>query len=58
VFTNRNGDPMAPDRLSRTFRKLTAEGALPPIRLHDLRHAAATLALAAGVDLRVRAHCP
>src|SRR5215467_1271190 len=26
--------------------------ALPPVRLHDLRHGAATLALAAGVDLR------
>jgi integrase len=53
LFTNLNGDPMAPDRLTRTFRKLTAEAGLPPIRLHDLRHGAATLALAAGVDLRV-----
>lgn len=26
---------------------------LPPIRLHDLRHGAATLALAAGVDLKI-----
>jgi len=26
---------------------------MPPVRLHDLRHGAATLALAAGVDLRV-----
>jgi integrase len=25
----------------------------PPIRLHDLRHGAATLALAAGVDIKV-----
>ena len=53
VFTNLNGDPMAPDRLTRTFRKLVAEAGLPPVRLHDLRHGAATLALAAGVDLRV-----
>ena len=53
VFTCLNGDPMAPDRLTRTFRKITAEAGLPPIRLHDLRHGAATLALAAGVDLRV-----
>jgi integrase len=52
VFTNLNGDPMAPDRLSRTFTKLAAEAGLPPIRLHDLRHGAATLALAAGADLR------
>ena len=26
---------------------------LPPIRLHDLRHGAATLALAGGADLKV-----
>ena len=43
---------MAPDRLTRTFKDLTAQAGLPPIRLHDLRHGAATLALAAGVDLR------
>ena len=43
-FTNLNGDPMAPDRLTRTFRQLAAEAGLPPVRLHDLRHGAATLA--------------
>jgi integrase len=53
VFTCLNGDPMAPDRLTRTFKKLIAEHGLPPIRLHDLRHGAATLALAAGVELKV-----
>jgi integrase len=53
VFTNLNGNPMAPDRLTRTFRQLAAKAGLPPVRLHDLRHGAATLALAAGVDLRV-----
>jgi hypothetical protein len=52
VFTNLNGDPMAPDRLSRTVKKLAADAGLPPARLHDLRRGAATLALAAGVDLR------
>jgi integrase len=52
VFTGLNGDPMAPDRLSRTFKKLAEQAGLPPIRLHDLRHGAATLALAAGADLR------
>ena len=40
VFTCLNGDPMAPDRLTRTFKKLTALAGLPPIRLHDLRHGA------------------
>jgi Phage integrase family len=44
---------MAPDRLTRTFKTLAAQAGLPPVRLHDLHHGAATLALAAGVDLRV-----
>jgi integrase len=38
VFTGIQGDPMAPDRLSRRFRQLSAEADLPPVRLHDLRH--------------------
>jgi integrase len=53
VFTGLRGDPLAPDRLTRTFRRLTVEAGMPPIRLHDLRHGAATLALSAGVALRV-----
>jgi hypothetical protein len=35
VFTCLNGDPMAPDRLTRTFKKLVALAGLPRIRLHD-----------------------
>ena len=53
VITSLNGDPMSPDRLTRIFQQLIAEHGLPPIRLHDLRHGAATLALAAGVELKV-----
>ncbi|TDC63555.1 site-specific integrase [Actinomadura sp. GC306] len=53
VFTNRNGTPIAPTTLTHTFQRLIAETGVPPIRLHDLRHGAATLALAAGVELRV-----
>jgi integrase len=52
AVTGLNGGPMAPDRLTRTFKTLAAQAGLPPVRLHDLRHGAATLALAAGVDLR------
>jgi integrase len=44
VISSLNGDPLAPDRLSRYFRQLSAAAGLPPIRLHDLRHGAATLA--------------
>ncbi|MFD6949883.1 MULTISPECIES: tyrosine-type recombinase/integrase [unclassified Nocardiopsis] len=53
VFTAVRGGPLAPQRLSRLFRKLNTESGLPPVRLHDLRHGAATLALAAGVELKV-----
>ncbi len=53
VFTCLNGDPMAPDRLTRTFKKLAALAGLPPVRLHDLRHGAASLALSGGVELKV-----
>ena len=53
MFTCLNGDPMAPDRLTRTFKKLAVLAGLPPIRLHDLRHGAASLALSAGVEVKV-----
>jgi integrase len=49
VFTNLDGEPMAPDRLSRSFKKLAEQAGLPPVRLHDLRHGAATLAQGRGV---------
>ncbi len=47
VITRLNGDPFGPDRLSHYFRQLSAAAGLPPIRLHDLRRGAASLALSA-----------
>jgi integrase len=38
--------------LSRAFKSLLAEAGLPRIRIHDLRHTAATPPLAQGVDPR------
>lgn len=52
VFTYTDGRPVAPDRLTRMFATLVHASGLPPIRLHDLRHGAATLALAAGGELK------
>jgi integrase len=49
VFTGLGGDPLAPDRLTRHFRALAQAAGLPPVRLHDLRHGAATLAQRRGV---------
>lgn len=34
------------------LEQLAFEAGLPPIRLHDLRHGAATLALSAGVPMK------
>jgi hypothetical protein len=50
--TGLDGQPLAPEYLYRRFVKLVAKHDLPPIRLHDLRHGAASLALQAGVDLK------
>jgi hypothetical protein len=35
------------------FECLVAASGLPPIRQHDLRHGAATLMLAAGIDVKI-----
>ncbi|MFG1708554.1 tyrosine-type recombinase/integrase [Nonomuraea sp. M3C6] len=53
VFTIADGAPLRPDYLTGRFRRLVAASGQPPIRLHDLRHGAATLALAARTDLKV-----
>jgi site-specific recombinase XerD len=52
VFTRENGAALHPEYVSRHFEHLTRDGGLPPVRLHDLRHGAATLALAGGADLK------
>jgi integrase len=53
VFTTLAGNPAGPDYLTRLFRRLVAGSGLPPVTLHGLRHGAATLALAAGTDLKI-----
>jgi integrase len=52
VFTTPDGTPLHPDWITRRFRHLVAASGLPPVRLHDLRHGAATLAHAVGADLK------
>jgi len=42
-----------PDYVTRHFSRLVSAADLPPIRVHDLRHGAATLALASGVAMKV-----
>jgi integrase len=52
-FVQPNGQPWHPNSVTQRFRRLVKRAGLPPIRLHDLRHGAATMALAAGVDIKV-----
>jgi integrase len=53
VFTREDGVPLHPDWFSRTFERLVREAGLPRIRVHDLRHTWASLALEAGVPAKV-----
>jgi integrase len=53
VFTNELGGPVDRHNLTqRNFRRIPETAALSQIRLCDLRHSAATLALAAGVPIK------
>lgn len=53
VFTQTTGAGMHPERVSRRFRILRDRAGLPAIRFHDLRHTYATVALQAGVPVKV-----
>jgi len=53
VFTRDDGEPLHPQSVSRSFERALAAAKLPRIRLHDLRHTHATLALAAGIHPKV-----
>jgi integrase len=52
VFTREDGEPLSPSYLTHKFNDLVEGTGLPPIRLHDLRHGAATLMLLAGEELK------
>jgi len=53
VFTRPDGTGVHPAAVSASFKKISDPAGLPPIRLHDPRHAAASLAPAAGVPMKV-----
>jgi len=48
-----NGEPIHPHTFSQAFERLIQKAGLPQIRLHDIRHTHATLALTAGVPVKV-----
>jgi hypothetical protein len=52
VFTRPDGQPCHPNYVTHRLQYLIKRCGLPPVRLHDLRHRAASLAHAAGADLK------
>lgn len=53
VFTREDGSALHPASITDRFHELAEACGLPPIRLHDLRHGAASLMLAAGVPMKI-----
>jgi integrase len=53
VFVREDGEPYHPQRLRVMFEQLCAQAGVAPIRLHDLRHTMATIALQAGIHPKV-----
>lgn len=53
VVAKENGEPIHPHTFSQAFERLIEKAGLRTIRLHDLRHTHATLALKAGVPVKV-----
>ena len=53
VFSPEGGGHMSPEYVTKLFPKLATEAGVRRIRLHDLRHGAASLMLAAGIPIEV-----
>lgn len=53
MFCGVDGAPLHPDTITATFQAIIRNLDVPRIRLHDLRHTSATLALKAGVHPKV-----
>lgn len=53
VVAKEKGEPVHPHTFSQSFERIVQRAGLRQIRLHDLRHTHATLALKAGVPVTV-----
>ena len=55
VFVSETGTPLNPDNLTRLRKQLMKDAKVPTMRLHDLRHLHASMAIRSGVDPKVLA---
>lgn len=53
VFCWEDGRPIYPDTITEQFNRLVDRAGLPRIRLHDVRHSYATIALRSGVHPKI-----
>jgi len=53
VFSHADGTPVRPDSITRAFKAIAQSLGLDGVRLHDLRHAHATLMLQQGVHPKI-----
>jgi integrase len=53
IFVRPDWSPLRPDSVSRRFSQLAGAAGVPAIRVHDLRHTYATIALSAGTHPKV-----
>ena len=53
IFRTPSGQPISSDYLAKHFKSILDVAGVPRMRLYDLRHSAATIALAAGVSPKV-----
>lgn len=53
VFTTKNGTPIEPRNMNRSFEALSIRAGVRKVRLHDLRHTCASLLHEQGADARM-----
>ncbi|PRS03100.1 hypothetical protein C6W24_03905 [Bacillus atrophaeus] len=53
VFCTKYGTSLAPPNVRRTFKQISNEANLPPIRFHDIRHTHATLLFEKRIPIKV-----
>lgn len=53
AFAQPDGNPLRPDEVTKRFSEMCQAAGVRRVRLHDLRHGAASLRLASGTDIAV-----